>query len=360
MLRPFFFLAASVAGRMYDDSRAEGVVLVQMRATKAPLGSTAALTEQGYQNVASLQSDTEMQLFMERVLAAEARSVLDWTGLAGTVPYYSGTKGTQDLESMKTELRSASWAGEGGGRVASLTPEGYKEVVGAKNNAQMKAFMRRILDKEGLVVTDEASFNGVVPFYSGVVGSQTFQVMRAEVLNSQWALPLKDWDGVTGETAPLNELGYELVAKMQKDDEMRAFIVRLLSTEARHVKDEFGLHAMVPFFSGTKTTQDMKALKVELRDPKHDVWLADGVGRTADLSEEGYQKVAAQKSDVQMKAFIRRALVVNHMRINEEGGLSGFVPYYSGRFVKSQTYKALLEDLETATWAVHNGSEPGM
>lgn len=217
--------------------------------------------------------------------------------------------------------------------------------------------MRRILDKEGLVVTDEASFNGVVPFYSGVASAQTFQLLRTELLASKWVVPLTNWDGITGGTAPLNEVGYDLVAKMQSDDDMKIFIARLLSTEARHIKDEAGLDAIVPLFSGTKSRQDMKALKAELRDHKNDAWLADGVGRSADLSEEGYQKVAAQKSDVQMKAFIRRAIVVNHMRINEEGGLSGFVPYYSGRFVEPKTYEAMLKDLETATWAVHNGSE---
>lgn len=318
--------------------------------SRAPIGETAMLDEEGYQHVAAETNDKEMQTFMERVIASEGLLVKDWAALKGTVPYYSGTKATRDLETMIGELRGVDWLSSGGGRTAPLTADGYKQVVSEKNNPQMKAFMRRVLDKAGLVVTDEASFNGIVPFYSGVVFSQKFSEMENELFTATWAVPLADWQGLTGKTAPLTDHGYTALAQKKSDDDMKIFIARLLSTQARHVQDESGLEAIVPFFSGTQSAQDLSALKYELRESKHKSWIADETGVTADLSEDGYNKVAALHSDVQMKAFIRRAIVNAHLRMKAEAGLSGFVPYYSGRFLAPQSYARMLQDLQDASW----------
>lgn len=317
---------------------------------KAPIGETAMLDEEGYQHVAAEASDKEMQTFMERVIASEGLAVKDWAALKGAVPYYSGTAATRDLETMIGELRKVDWLSEGGGRTAPLTADGYKQVVSERNNAQMKAFMRRVLDKAGLVVTDEASFNGIVPFYSGTVFSQKFSEMENEVLSATWAVPLADWDGLSGKTAPLTEHGYTALAQRKSDDDMKSFIARLLSTQARHVRDESGLESIAPFYSGTRSVQDLSALKRELREPKHSSWIADETGMTADLSEDGYNKVAELHSDVQMKAFVRRAVANAHLRVKEEAGLSGFVPYYSARFLAPQSYARMLQDLQDASW----------
>lgn len=321
-----------------------------IQVSKAPIGGTALLDEDGYQHVAAEASDKEMQTFMERVIASEGLYIKDWAALRGVVPYYSGVQATRDLETMIGELRSAEWLSGGGGRAAPLTADGYKQVVSEKNNAQMKSFMRRVLDKAGLVVTDEASFNGIIPFYSGTVFSQKYSELEDELLTATWVVPLADWEGLSGKTAPLTDHGYRALAERKSDDDMKSFIARLLSTQARHVKDESGLDAIVPFYSGTQALQDLNALKAELREPKHSSWIADETGMTADLSEDGYSKVAALHSDVQMKAFIRRAIVNAQLHVKAEAGLSGFVPYYSARFLAPQSYDHMMQELQDASW----------
>lgn len=137
---------------------------------------------------------------------------------------------------------------------------------------------------------------------------------------------------------------------------MKDFIARLLSTQARHVKDQSGLEAIAPYYSGSQSLQSLSALKNELRDPKHSAWIADETGMSADLSEDGYKRVAELRSDVQMKAFIRRAIVNAHLHVKAEAGLSGFVPYYSARFLAPQTYEHLLQELQDASWTERDAS----
>lgn len=84
-------------------------------------GASAALTEDGYQLVASLHSDVDMGNFVKRVLAAEGLSVHSdmESEFTGFLPYFSGTTSAQSLNRLRQELTQAKWVG----RVSSLEVE---------------------------------------------------------------------------------------------------------------------------------------------------------------------------------------------------------------------------------------------
>jgi hypothetical protein len=67
-----------------------------------------------------------------------------------------------------------------------------------------------------------------------------------------------------------------------------------------------------------------------------------GVGSTASLTEDGYREVAKLKDDLEMKSFIVRVIENYDCKVDDEGALIGFVPWFSG--TTSTQSLAQLED----------------
>eukprot|EP00448_Togula_jolla_P018027 CAMPEP_0170591466 /NCGR_PEP_ID=MMETSP0224-20130122/12420_1 /TAXON_ID=285029 /ORGANISM="Togula jolla, Strain CCCM 725" /LENGTH=170 /DNA_ID=CAMNT_0010915335 /DNA_START=78 /DNA_END=590 /DNA_ORIENTATION=+ len=70
-----------------------------------------------------------------------------------------------------------------------------------------------------------------------------------------------------GMQAPLTRVGYLQVATACSDEEMKAFIYRVLLGHGRQIKagEEDTLNGFVPFFSGTAAVQDFDQLQEELK-----------------------------------------------------------------------------------------------
>jgi hypothetical protein len=83
----------------------------------APRGSTAPLTEDGYQTVASLGSSLEMAEFAHRVANDLNFDVIKEEGLKGMVPYYSGERTKSNLTALKNEMMKVSSKPDGTGWV---------------------------------------------------------------------------------------------------------------------------------------------------------------------------------------------------------------------------------------------------
>jgi len=250
----------------------------------------------------------------------------------------------RDLATMKAELRKADWVADGLGRTAQFTEEGYQKVVQLKSTGNTRAYLRRLLEADRNKVTDDKSLDGVVRVYSSeMAGQRSLAELKNELKSAPWVVPLGDWQGLKGSTAPLSEEGYQLVAKMRSDAEMTTFIRRLLESEARTVQDEAGLTGVVPFHSGTTSVQSLDGLKAEIRDKERNWWVGKDVGRTAELSEDGYASVAVRRSNIQMKEFIRRVVMADFRTI-DAAKLNGLAPYHSGK-ISIQDYAKLHEDL---------------
>jgi len=94
----------------------------------APRGSTAPLTEDGYQIVASLGSSLEMAEFTHRVANDMNFDVIKEEGLKGMVPYYSGERTKSNITSLKNEMTKISAKPDGTGwvvprKAAAPTPD---------------------------------------------------------------------------------------------------------------------------------------------------------------------------------------------------------------------------------------------
>lgn len=74
-------------------------------------GTSASLTEDGYQLVASLKNDAEMGSYVRRLLANEGKQVRPGADseVDGFVPYFSGTRSTQSLQLLRQQLRTVTW-----------------------------------------------------------------------------------------------------------------------------------------------------------------------------------------------------------------------------------------------------------
>jgi hypothetical protein len=99
----------------------------------APRGSTAPLTEDGYQTVASLGSSLEMAEFAHRVANDMNFDVIKEEGLKGMVPYYSGERTKSNFTALKNEMNKVSSKPDGTGWLvprkappAPPTPEAKK------------------------------------------------------------------------------------------------------------------------------------------------------------------------------------------------------------------------------------------
>jgi len=359
-------------------------VLLQAGAQKAGdagLGNTAPLTEEGYQQVADMKNNKEMKKFAHRILNSEARYVTNAAELTGAIHFYSGRMDVQDLATLKAELRKAWWTKAGEGRTAPLTEQGYQSVAKMKSKANMRAFMRRILNAEKKTVSDEEAFFAVAPSYDGEVSTQSFEQLKTELLSAPWAVARSDeqvapaeeenvqeavvnevllqagaqkaGDAGLGNTAPLTEEGYQQVADMKNNKEMKKFAHRILNSEARYVTNAAELTGAIHFYSGRKSSQDLATLKAELRSAW---WTKAGEGRTAPLTEQGYQAVAKMKSRANMRAFMRRILIANSKTVSDEGAFFALAHHYDGE-VSVQTFGQLQNEVLSAPWAVPRRQE---
>eukprot|EP00928_Gymnodinium_smaydae_P021507 TRINITY_DN1839_c0_g1_i1.p1 TRINITY_DN1839_c0_g1~~TRINITY_DN1839_c0_g1_i1.p1 ORF type:complete len:407 (+),score=94.19 TRINITY_DN1839_c0_g1_i1:213-1433(+) len=174
-----------------------------------------------------------------------------------------------------------------------------------------------------------------------------------------------------GEAAALSEEGYSTVANMRSKEAMDAFADRLLKQEGLEVTDVDMLNRVLPFYNGECAKQSFDALRQELSGAtsehgckkawvkktspaqegtsllaKASVVVTPQGGDVAPLDEDGYQAVVALKNNEEMKKFIRRLSQSHGLNVMNEGGLSGFAPYYSG-VCATQTFQALVTELKS-------------
>merc|ERR1719409_376347 len=344
---------------LQDDGQTDDIVVHQ------GVGTTAPLTEEGYQQVAAEKSNKEMKAFAHRILNSEGRYSTDAGELTGAIHWYSGRMDAQNLDALKTELRRAWWTRAGEGRRAPLNEEGYQAVAKMNNVAHMRAYMRRILNHANKKAVDEAAFAALAPFYTGDA-VQSFDKLQQELLAAPWVQekpqdPLvnevveemlletgqKDVDTTgLGSTAPLTEEGYAQVAALASNTEMKAFAHRVLGSEARYVTDAGPLTGTIHWYSGRKDVQTLEALKAELRRAW---WTKAGEGRSAPLNERGYQAVAKMNNIPHMRAYMRRILNNGNKKVVDEGAFAAMAPYYSGD-IAVQNFDKLQEELLSAPW----------
>jgi len=175
---------------------------------------------------------------------------------SGTRDAAGGTRsGTRDTTGTNMTLSMS----------ASLDEKGYKKVANSKSGVQMRIFMRRVLGKLGLNISDEEEFRRVVPYYSGEKSVQSYASLVEELEDPERSGHyVKSPDEHPGTSAALTEEGYQKVARLKSDEEMESFMRRFINSMSLKVVHDDGLSGVVPWYSGTQNIQDLARLQDEI------------------------------------------------------------------------------------------------
>jgi hypothetical protein len=184
-------------------------------------------------------------------------------------------------------------------------------------------------------------------------------------------------------TAPLDELGYKKVAKLDSHAGMEAYIRRVVQNTGCRVADEAQLQGIIPYYSGERAVQSYAALEAEVYRActGTGTWLsslypssalstqdaqssASTLGSNAPLTEEGFQEVVRIKDELQILKYARRVVSMLHGWVVDESGLKGLLPFFSGE-KSTQTLGALILEIETAmgrpeSWVMKAPDELGL
>lgn len=156
-------------------------------------------TEEEYQRVAALKSDSKMKDFIRHVIELEGRhaGAAAEADLNGLVPYYSGTVSVQSLRALKQEINEAIWLADDLSRYAALNEEGYHDVAELRSRPSMVLYMERILDAEGRVANAtiaKSNLFGMSRYFDGEVSIQSFNQLRKELLSASWTVEIPGWN----------------------------------------------------------------------------------------------------------------------------------------------------------------------
>lgn len=230
------FLSLAALIRVATAEHASGVPTdVLDREDGATAAATALLSEDGYAQVAALGQKEAMLTFVRRVLEREGLEVQDEGRLQGMMAFYDGDCAVQSLQALVTELNkgllktncsepwltsakqtepssnfldkgqestkkgwlsrffhsktekdsneqaATSFGGLTVGAFAALSEAGYRAVAACGDKSQMALFAHRLLEREGLHVTDEGAFQGMLRYYNGECETQSYSAMLAEM-----------------------------------------------------------------------------------------------------------------------------------------------------------------------------------
>lgn len=214
---------------------------------KDKLGSTAILSEVGYRAVLNTRNKEQMYDFAMRVVEHHGLKVKDTKHFVEMLKYYNGDCATQSYGNLLGDLRR-----------------------GVRDHTCLKAWAEKApVEKHSgdhsllqLGVEREANTSCSLPTWQWNAFSTQFSFLQAGV-GASWR-QAEAGTGSLGRTADLDEEGYRSVAAAQRNDAMRAFVLRAAASEGLTITGEESLMSMVPFYSGVCARQSYKTLTKEL------------------------------------------------------------------------------------------------
>jgi len=156
------------------------------------------------------------------------------------------------------------------GKSAAMDQAGYAQVAAMKDDSEMTDFVLRMVDKYDCRVEEMGGLKGIVPWFSGTTTEQSLEKLESTLLyavltySHPW-LTYKNSDGVTGDTAQLNFVGYVQTAALRSDVQMKKFVRRVCQDMKVKIVDEGGFEGMVKYYSGTDNFQSYDGLLSEVK-----------------------------------------------------------------------------------------------
>eukprot|EP00928_Gymnodinium_smaydae_P064575 TRINITY_DN4786_c0_g1_i2.p1 TRINITY_DN4786_c0_g1~~TRINITY_DN4786_c0_g1_i2.p1 ORF type:complete len:718 (+),score=169.05 TRINITY_DN4786_c0_g1_i2:1570-3723(+) len=225
-----------------ESQRLAQLAKMSRRAMMAP-GAVATLGETGYQEVAQVRSNVQMEMYVRRVIHAHGGFINSEGDLLGVVPFYSGEKAVQSYDALMKELARATWlsgfsAGaprwpRGLGASERLRQRGYEKLVRLHDFREMKMYLQRVIlllcgrvgDAEGLREATSAHIRTDI--------DNTFANLITDLVGASWIHDLAGTD-------ESYEAGYNIL----KDEaatgnvDMKKFARKYVAATGRRVSSE--------------------------------------------------------------------------------------------------------------------------
>lgn len=385
----------------------ESLSLLQMKATveKHPrkiTGHNAPLDEKGYQTVADLKDNEEMQDYIRRVAGEMGFLVGPGGGgpMNGFTPFFSGVKAKRNYKALQAELQKAidspkSWLIPNGAN-ADLDEDGFQNIAKSEGGKkEMEDFVRRLAESlVDMEVTNERGLKAFVPFYTGDKGHMSYNSLKEELIAAStkkhtWLGPrsgevknegkdcavpcaheLKKGSSscpkfcgkgnpcassgrfgfvctklITGGNQPLNEAGFGVIQNLKDPLEMEKFVRKVATTLDYSIKNDKALRVLVTYYSGTKDTRSYDALLKELKEVggTPGSWITPR-GTTASLDEDGFQTIVKLSSESEMAKFIDRAAQAQGAYIKDQKWLKDIASFYMSQ--KKEGFNAMLAEVK--------------
>lgn len=336
-------------------------------------GDKAELGFVGYVQVAAMKNDAEMKKFVRRVCTDMGVKIINEGGFSGMVKFYSGSDNFQSYDKLRSEIRSAAnaphtWA------EWSKTPQ-KAAVATPITSSKSKGFsLLAVRASEGFCKSHpcrmqllELESTPSVLSHSKIEPPSQLTSKSATQTGSSSSMGTSTRTSTSsglGKRASLDQAGYAQVAAVKDDQEMKEFVQRVIEKYDCRVENMGGMMGIVPWFSGTTSTQNIQALEDTLLFAvltRSKPWLSyknsDHVtGDTAKLGFVGYVQVAAMRNDYEMKKFVRRVCHDMGVKVVDEGGFEGMVKFYSGTD-NFQSYDKLQDEIKSAANAPHSWAD---
>lgn len=208
-------------------------------------GSTNPLNEVGYQKTAQLCCHHEMTVFIERVLASLGNEVCDTTDFIGLVHWYDCTNDGRSYTALVQELqkgtsRPCPWLGTGTfcpvqdencddqyppcpatfppqsepGSTAALSNAGYYAVTLRECDTEMKDYILREIQNQGLEICDQGALQGLIHWYDSPNDGQTYDKLATEIAHAHSGNPCP-WLAKAGEACPVRSHNCPVVGGLE-------------------------------------------------------------------------------------------------------------------------------------------------
>jgi hypothetical protein len=161
-----------------------------------------------------------------------------------------------------------------------LSEDGYQAIAQLNNHTKMMRFIRRVISKMDMSVTNDHGLDVMTPFYSGEKETRNFTKLQQELTGISHAPD--NWITARGGSASLDDNGYQIVAKLG-GSEMYKYIQRALEKLGWQITKggQGWANGLASFYSAEKTRSDWDTLQKELIHTKN-----APVGRLAPLKKQ--------------------------------------------------------------------------
>jgi len=161
-----------------------------------------------------------------------------------------------------------------------LTEDGYQAIAQLNNHTKMTRFIRRVISKMDMSVTNDHGLEVMTEFYSGEKETRSFAKLQQELTGISHAPD--NWITARGGSAALDDGGYQIVAKLG-GSEMYKFIERALEKLGWQITKggQGWANGLASFYSAEKSRSDWDTLEKELIHTKN-----APVGRLAPLKKQ--------------------------------------------------------------------------